>query len=36
LDAGVDPVTAFVTSAEAAMIGAEATKNLHAQVNDQN
>lgn len=36
LDAGDNPVTAFVTSAEAAMIGAESTKNLRAQVTNQN
>ncbi|KAJ4815158.1 Dihydroxyacetone kinase [Rhynchospora pubera] len=31
LDAGDNPVTAFVTSAEAAMIGADSTKNMRAQ-----
>ncbi|KAJ3697647.1 hypothetical protein LUZ61_001352 [Rhynchospora tenuis] len=31
LDAGDNPVTAFVTSSEAAMIGAESTKNMQAQ-----
>lgn len=32
LDAGDDAVTAFVLSSEAAMNGAESTKNMQAQV----
>lgn len=32
LAAGVDPVEAFVFSAEAAVAGAESTKNMQAQV----
>jgi hypothetical protein len=32
LDAGDEPVTAFILSSEAAMAGAESTKNMQAQV----
>ena len=32
LDAGDDPLTAFLLSSEAAMYGAESTKDMHAQV----
>lgn len=32
LDAGEDPITAFVLSSEAALAGAESTKEMQAQV----
>lgn len=32
LDAGDDPLTAFLVSSEAAMKGAESTRDMHAQV----
>ena len=32
LNSGEDPITAFVLSSEAALAGAESTKNMQAQV----
>ena len=32
LDTGENPITAFIHSSEAALAGAEATKNMQAQV----